>query len=391
MRRLPILLLLLASAVLAQDRVTLTFVVNAPASTPSGATVFLSGNLAEVGSWRPDAIPLRRGADGRWTAQLALPRGAELLYKFTLGSWTTVEKGPEHEELSNRRLVANADDTVRATVATWRNDGMGDPVTGDSITGDLRVHDGFHSNVLRNDRRLLVWLPPGYNSSAARGYPVLYMHDGQNLFDARTAFGGVEWNADETADRLIRSRRIRALIIVGVENNSDRIEEYTPTADAEYGGGRAADYVTFLVDEVKPFIDRTYRTDPRRETTGIAGSSLGGLVSLYACQTRTDVFSLCGAVSPSLWWDDRRLLGGFASAPDPAFMRRVRWWIDIGTAEGDDPDVQVQNVRDLASVFRAAGLRDGREFQEWEAPGAQHNERAWSQRLDRVLRFLFPR
>lgn len=387
MRRL--LLLCLAVSAFAQDRVTIGFEVSVPADTDPSATVCLSGSLEETGSWRPDAVPLSLREDGRWFAEVSVSRGAELEYKFTLGSWESVEKGSEGEELDNRRLVANRDDVVQATVARWRNPGGG-RVTGDSITGDLRVHERFRSSVLGNERRLLVWLPPGYDPRASRLYPVLYMQDGQNLFDTRTGFGGMEWNVDETANRLIRARRIRPLIIVGIENTSSRIDEYTPSADPEYGGGGGGEYAQFLLDEVKPFIDRTYRTDARPEGTGVAGSSLGGLISLYLCKTRPDAFSRCAAMSPSLWWDDRRLLRECAE-DDDAWMSGKRFWIDVGTAEGGSSQVHVQNARDLAGVFAEAGLRSGRDYTYYEDRGAGHNERAWSARFERVLRFLYAR
>ncbi len=385
-------LLLLAVSCLsfAQDRVTIGFDVNVPGNTDPSATVFLSGNLDETGSWRPDALPLTR-RDGRWFVEVSLPLGAELQYKFTLGSWETVEKGSEGEELDNRRLTARRDDVVRITVARWRNNaGEAERVSGGSITGDLRVHGNFRSSILGNSRRLLVWLPPGYDPSRTTPYPVLYMQDGQNLFDTRTGFGGMEWNVDETADRLIRARRIRPLIVVGIENTPSRVEEYTPSADPGYGGGRGEDYARFLLDEVKPFIDRTYRTDARREGTGVAGSSLGGLISLYLCKARPDAFSRCAAMSPSLWWDDRRLLRECAN-DDAAWMSGKRFWIDVGTAEGGSSEVHVQNARDLAGVFAEAGLRSGRDYTYFEDRGAGHNERAWSARFERVLRFLYAR
>jgi predicted alpha/beta superfamily hydrolase len=152
-----------------------------------------------------------------------------------------------------------------------------------TLTGDIQAHKNFHSNVLGNDRDVLVYLPPGYDASKGRRYSVLYMQDGQNLFDGATSFiPGQEWRVDETAQRLIGAGKIEPLIIVGIYNTKDRINEYTAAQDAKYEmGGKADLYGRMLVEELKPFIDGRYRTKKDAQHTGLAGSSLGGLVSLY--------------------------------------------------------------------------------------------------------------
>jgi predicted alpha/beta superfamily hydrolase len=257
-------------------------------------------------------------------------------------------------------------------------------------TGDVRTHDAFHSKVLGNDRRLWVYLPPGYDASADR-YPVLYMHDGQNLFDAATSFVG-EWQADESAERLIKSRAIQPLVIVGIDNTPARMDEYTPTRDVHYGvGGNGERYARFVVEEVKPFIDRTYRTLPDRDHTAVAGSSLGGLISLYCALKYPDTFSRIGIVSPSLQWDEGRLLKE-AKAADPALIRRCAYWLDMGTSEGNAEQSarMISYARDLAAAFQTAGLRKDHDFRYVEAHGAAHNEAAWAKRFPGMLEFFFP-
>jgi predicted alpha/beta superfamily hydrolase len=150
-----------------------------------------------------------------------------------------------------------------------------------TLTGDVRTHDGFRSEHLANERAVVVYVPPGYDASDAR-YPVLYMHDGQNLFDEATAFRH-EWRVDETAQRLITAGLVEPLLIVGIYNTGEtRVDEYTPTASPDTGrGGKADRYGRMLVDELKPFVDRTYRTRPDAGDTAMGGSSLGGLLTLY--------------------------------------------------------------------------------------------------------------
>jgi enterochelin esterase-like enzyme len=185
----------------------------------------------------------------------------------------------------------------------------------------LRRHQQFHSAFLEQDRDVLVWLPPGYDhptdvsrpfdgGPAAGRYPVLYMHDGQNLFEPETAYNkGEHWRVGETAARLIAQGRIEPLIVVGIYNTGEmRIEEYTPTEDKKLGGGHADDYGRMIIEELKPLIDRTYRTRQDRDSTGIAGSSLGGLVSLHLGFTHPAVFGKVAALSPSVWWGRKAIL-----------------------------------------------------------------------------------
>jgi predicted alpha/beta superfamily hydrolase len=218
------------------------------------------------------------------------------------------------------------------------------------------------------------------------------MHDGQNLFDDATSFAG-EWHADETAERLIKQGAILPLIIVGIENaGAERVDEYTPVS-SRGEGGRGALYAKFLVEEVKPFIDKTYRTKPDRANTGVAGSSLGGLISLYIVKQYPQVFSRCGAVSPSLWWN----LGQFLAEAqtDATWARGTRIWLDMGTVEDDQkPVISLLRVNDgtnFAQSLQRAGLRPETDFAWRKIEGAGHNEAAWADRFDDVLIYLYGR
>jgi predicted alpha/beta superfamily hydrolase len=260
-------------------------------------------------------------------------------------------------------------------------------------TGELRYHRDFPSRALGNRRNLTVYLPPGYDPDRGRRCPVLYLHDGQNLFDAARSPSGVSWDAHVTAERLILSRRIPPVILVGIDNTPDRLDEYTPCPDrGEGAGGRGGLYGRFLADEVKPFIDRRYRTRPGRAHTGVAGSSLGGLVSLTIVREHPGRFGLCGLLSPSLWWARARVLRELGR--DPGWLRGVRFWVDAGTREGGRGSGfprGVTHVRRLVRHFDAAGLVRGRDYACEEVAGGEHNEAAWAARFDRVLLFFFGR
>ena len=231
-------------------------------------------------------------------------------------------------------------------------------------------------------------MPPGYDQSDAR-YPVLYLQDGQNLFDPATAFGGNDWRADLTADDLIRSGCIEPLILVGIYNTGvRRISEYTPTRDRRSRkGGKAGRYAQMLAREVKPFVDHQYRTRKSAEDAGVGGSSLGALVSLVAGLSYPRVFGKMALLSPSVWWDGRAILP-WIEAHRPA--RRARTWMDIGTEEGSNPGKIVADARSLRDTFVGQGWCEGRDLHYEEAPGAGHNEFAWAERFGRVLEYLFP-
>ena len=219
---------------------------------------------------------------------------------------------------------------------------------------------------------------------------MLYLHDGQNCFDASTSFAG-EWRADETATELIEAGKIQPIIMVAIANaGAARIDEYTPTRDQTRArGGSGKLYAKFLTDELKPFIDSHYRTLTDREHTGVCGSSLGGLISLYLGYQHGDVFGMCGVMSPSLFWDDQQLLKAIES--DPAPLKRERIWLDIGTAEGppEEAGANVANVQWLAVTLKKAGLIEGTDFSSRTIEGAQHNEKAWADRFGNVLQFFF--
>lgn len=254
--------------------------------------------------------------------------------------------------------------------------------------GELIYHAPFHSGVLGNERGLIVYLPPGYRENETRRYPVLYMQDGQNLFDGRTSFvQGQHWHLNEAADNLIWEGAIEPLIIVGIYHaGQQRIEEYTPTRDPNFKvGGRADLYGEMLVRELKPLIDREYRTLPGREHTGIGGSSLGGLVSLHLGLRRPEIFSRIIAMSPSLWWNRRWI---FRSVEElEGLPQGLRLWLDAGTCEGGNTRANACLLRDL---LERRGLRAGAALGFMEADGASHCEQDWAQRAPHALRHAYP-
>jgi predicted alpha/beta superfamily hydrolase len=263
-----------------------------------------------------------------------------------------------------------------------------------SLTGDVRHHKNFHSKILNNDRDVIVYLPPGYDANKTKRYSVLYLHDGQNIFDGATSFiPGQEWRVDETAQSLIAAGKIEPLIVVGIYNTgAARINEYTPAEDSKYeAGGKADLYGRMLTEELKPFIDTTYRTRRDGKHTGLGGSSLGGLVSLYLGLKYPNVFGRLAVVSPSVWWADNQIVRYTQALPRKP---RLRIWLDIGTKEGrnaKEAKDTVDGARLLRDALVSKGWKPGKDLKYFEAEGSEHNERAWAARAATILEFLFPR
>lgn len=254
--------------------------------------------------------------------------------------------------------------------------------------GKLRAVPGWKSQFLA-ERQITIYTPPGYDETEAR-YPVLYLHDGQNLFESHRAFvPGEIWHVQSTADALIRSGEMEPLIIVGIDHaGAQRIDEYTPTVDLRSRrGGLAKLYSRLIVEELKPWIDSEYRTQPDACHTALGGSSLGGLVTLYLGFRSPHVFGRLAIMSPSLWWDRKIMLQRLRAN---IHRRRTRVWLDIGTREGRAYVQTVHQTRQLRDELLARGWRQGEDLFYCEDPGAMHNERAWAHRLPMALKFLFP-
>jgi alpha-glucosidase len=235
---------------------------------------------------------------------------------------------------------------------------------------------------LARERTIRVYLPPSYGKGH-RHYPVLYMHDGQNLFDDATSFVG-EWGVDESMDALARTQGLE-VIVVGIDHGQDkRISELSPWANPKYGIAEGRQYVDFVVGTVKPYIDEHYRTRRGRKDTGIMGSSLGAMSSQYAIYQYPKVFGRAGIFSPSYWFADEVYAFTAARHLPPG----TRLYLVAGDSEGDEPQATVANVRQMERVLRASGDRKVA-LQVAIRAGAGHNEKFWRSEFPQAMQFLF--
>jgi predicted alpha/beta superfamily hydrolase len=239
------------------------------------------------------------------------------------------------------------------------------------------------STHLGNTRGVWVYLPPTYAENTRARFPVIYMHDGQNLFDPAAAFGGNPWRVQDALDVGAEDGTIREAIVVGPESSADRIGEYTPSNDPTYpSSGKGDLYLRFLVEELKPKADAELRTLPGREETFVLGSSLGGLISSYAGVKKPQVFGHVGAMSPSTWWDNLMIVGQVGTT-GAAPARPLKVYVDVVTSS----DGQTETAQ-LASAYRGVGYLDGSALLYVVQQGASHNETYWRHRLPGALRFL---
>jgi len=266
----------------------------------------------------------------------------------------------------------------------------GDPpaANGDTPHSRLRLHQGFPSRHLPDIRDVIVYLPPGYETEPERTYPVLYMHDGQNLFDGQTSFiPGRTWQVREHADEAIEAGEIEPLVIVGMYNTGDRrLAEYTHERDWQRGGGEAELYGQLLTEELLPWIATQYRVRTDRDSTGLAGSSLGGLVTLYLGLRHPERFGKLAAMSPSVWWNHKSILG-YLNERAPQIWERPRLWLDVGDREGRRT---LHDTEQLARRLKANGWRPGETIHFERIEGGTHDEASWARRVRPMLRFLFP-
>lgn len=380
-------LLLLALPAFAQPyTVTFTVDMSQPIAKgwfdPATETVGIRGTQAPL-SWAETVPAARVGESSLYRVTVTFPErpfgNQAVAYKFKVDGKDNPNDGWEEDR---NRLVelSGAEQTVSRA--------FGEPPLPypETFSGTIRVHKPFVSKHLARSREVFVWLPPGYEKEAGRRYPVLYMHDGQTVFDVSEF--GAEWQMDETAGRLVEAGVIEPLIIVGVDNTIDRLEEYTPypvEQDGKIVGGKGGLYGRLLVEELKPFIDRTYRTLPDAAHTGLGGSSLGGLVSLYLGLRSPEVFGKLIVASPAVWRGDGAIVKEVASLPRKTGQKI---WLDVGTKEGER---MLTGARELHDALVAKGWKDGEDLRYLKVKDATHSETAWAARVEEMLRFLFPK
>lgn len=357
-------------------RSQVTFIIDSlPAYTPPGDILYIAGDFQGWNPGDPD-YALQKNVEDKWFIQLdTMPETTTIQFKFTRGDWSKVEKGIMGEEIPNRVFTYGNGDTVGIIVYNWADNGGGNSTAASNVFS----YDSIYIPQLDRYRRIWIYFPPDYDSSD-KHYPVIYMHDGQNLFDTYTSFAG-EWQVDETLNTLFDAG-YQVPIVVGIDNGgTERINEYTPWVTTQYGGGLGEFYMDFIVNTLKQEIDDTLRTLPGRESTAIWGSSLGGLISFYGVMKYQDIFSKAGIYSPSYWFSDSVWL--FTS--EMGHQEQMRLYQMTGSLEGGS---MVEDTWTMNDSLTALGFGE-EELNTKIITGGQHNEALWASDFESAYLWLF--
>jgi predicted alpha/beta superfamily hydrolase len=371
----------------------LIITVKVPESTPAGDKIYITGGHETMGGWKADGAGLIKISEYSYKFEARVEKNCAIEFKFTRGSFDKVEKDAKGHEIPNRRLFFDSGagvNKIDCTIEGWADlnaDGASAAPKPPKITGNFEIIKKFKSKILNNERDIIVLLPPSYFSKLLKNhikrYPVLYMHDGNNLFDPNTSFQGVDWGIDEACAKLYKTGAITELIVVAVCNNTERMNEYTPFKDPKHGGGGGDKYLRFLIEELMPHIDSKFRTLTGAKNTAIGGSSLGGLISLYAAAEYSDKFSKAIVMSPSIWWAEGKIIDFVIQAKLDSSKTRI--WMDMGLAEGEEG---LSYTRKFNAGFnkKYPGFKS---YRYEEFPDAPHNETAWRARIEFPLKYMF--
>jgi predicted alpha/beta superfamily hydrolase len=337
--------------------------------------IYVAGNHSELGNWRADKVELNFCGNKKWSSEFVFEKGERLEYKFTKGSWATEALGNDSTILQNHILVVNNDTTIISTILNWKEN-SNIKVKG-QITGRVNYHKNFVIDGIK-PRDIFVWLPPDYEINNSKRYPVFYMHDGQNLVDPRTSNTFIDWQIDETADSLIRSSEIEPFIIVGINNTADRSTEYSNTSLGKK-------YVQLIIEVIKPFIDKEYRTLTDAKNNAVGGSSMGGLISMICAWENPDVFSKAACFSPAFKYREF----DYTSVVEKDTLTNNDLMIYIDNGGVDLEKILQPGVDKMTAILRSKGFEEGKNLFVFIDKDATHNEEAWAKRIHLPLKFFF--
>ena len=353
-----------------------TFVIEElPENTLQNGNVFISGDFE---GWSGGQAAYQLTEKNR-KFFITIPKQNESIqFKFTQGSWDSVEVNSNGEQMQNRTYkFVNQLDTVHILIANWNT------ITKKKTTAAKNVSilsEAFEMPQLQNrTRRIWVYLPPDYETSK-RKYPVLYMHDGQNLFDDLTSFSG-EWQVDETLNALYDEKNL-AFIVIGIDNGGDkRLDEYSPWENEKYGGGEGDSYLEFIAETLKPFVDLNFRTLTDAKNTGLIGSSLGGLISHYGALKYPDIFGKIGVFSPAFWFSN----SSFDFAKSHSNLKASKLFFLVGDEEGEDV---ISDMEKMIEIMTQNGFQTKNQILKI-IPGGKHNEQLWVTNFKEAIAWLF--
>lgn len=343
---------------------------------PDSAKIYVAGNFNQ---WNPknEKYILQKQSDGSFSVNLPLST-ADFEFKFTLGSWESVETDEQGNDIGNRIIPKSEKEAIVQIRKFKKSEKQKHSTASENVK---ILAENFDMPQLNRKRRIWIYLPPDYQTNKKKRYPVLYVQDGQNVFDESTSYAG-EWGIDKTLNHLFAENNANAVIVVGIDNGSNlRMDEYSPWKHPKYGGGEGYQYIKFITETLKPYIDKKFRTLKERENTGILGSSMGGLISFYAGIKYPKVFGKVGVFSPSFWISKEV----FKMAETYKMRFSSKFYFIAGEQEGANV---VNDTQRMAEILKSKGLTDN-QLKCIIHPDGKHSEWYWRREFAEAYRFLF--
>ncbi|PTX60174.1 putative alpha/beta superfamily hydrolase [Kordia periserrulae] len=357
---------------------SVTFVVtNLPENHNFSKDIYISGDFEGWSGGRPE---LKLEKKDSTYYKITLPNHRETInFKFTLGSWETVELDAQQQNIENRTYTFKEHpEMIQVTIGAWSDGSENEKISTKQANVETFA-EKLEMPQLNTTRKIQVYLPPNYENSQA-SYPVVYMHDGQNVFDKATSYSG-EWEVDETLNKLHETHGLE-VIVVAIDNSEERMQEYTAWKHEKYGTPKGKEYVEFIAKTLKPAIDQKYRTKKDAQNTAIMGSSMGGLISHYAAFAHPDVFGKAGIFSPSFWFSEE--LFSFTKSHLVNANNSKLYYL-MGEKEGEG---MLENFNKMLSLLQTNNFPI-KNYTAKFSPDGVHSETFWRSELKDALLFLF--
>ncbi|ULC59183.1 alpha/beta hydrolase [Flaviramulus sp. BrNp1-15] len=361
-----------------------TFIINKLSkNTPENASIYISGDFE---NWSGGQEKYKLSKTNK-TYFITLPQqNGSINFKFTQGAWNNVETDKQGDDIKNRSYTfSKENDTVFVEVLNWnKNNTIKKSTTTNNV---FILSNNFDIPQLKRTRRIWMYLPPNYNQTN-QSFPVIYMHDGQNIFDSSASFSG-EWEVDETLNKIYEKLNF-SFIVVGIDNGQNkRLDEYSPWKNNKYGGGEGDAYLEFVVNTLKPYIDANYKTLGNKSNTAIIGSSMGGLISYYAGLKYPDVFGKIGVFSPAFWFSPE--INTFSK--EHGNIKNSKIYFLAGGKEGNNTGFQeinetVKGMCNIIDVIKKEGFPT-KNIESKVVPNGKHNEELWRTNFEEAVLWLF--
>jgi predicted alpha/beta superfamily hydrolase len=349
-----------------------------PSNTPTDDALYIAGNFNNWNAKDNNYQLLKSGNVYSITVNSSLVKGE---YKITRGSWASVEASAKGDYIPNRTINFTVPTTINIQIEGWEDFKIGGGGNSTALPNVKVISNSFLMPQLNAYRKVWIYLPNDYTTNTSKTYPVIYMHDGQNCFDKLTSFAG-EWGVDETLSAKQNNGDFGCIVVAIDNGGSSRINEYSPFVNKQYGGGKGNQYLAFIVNTLKPFVDSAYRTKSDKANTGIMGSSMGGIITTYAALKYPNTFGKMGVFSPAYWFTDSL----FAYALEQAKSEGQKFYFVCGQNEAGNMVFWQDSMNRL---LQKKGYTNNVALKNIIKPNGSHSESFWNAEFGNCYDWLF--